>query len=211
MFPNATVTLQHFRHRLTLGISTSDSCFLFDFGATMILAGDVGGTKCSLGLFVEEGAFLRPVFQRRLATRNYGGFEQLIADFLNLAAGASETKRQPRIEAAGFGLAGVVVDGSLHAGNLPWVLDAAALTRKLNLKYRSTRRPGRDCFQSGPTPSQRPRGLESRHQAAGDASRNSCWDGLVKPFFSGMASATWRAVEGGQAVSRSRLGVVART
>ena len=61
----------------------------------MILAGDVGGTKCSLGLFVEEGAFLRPVFQRRLATRNYGGFEELIEDFLDLAAG--DTKNQPRI------------------------------------------------------------------------------------------------------------------
>ena len=100
----------------------------------MILAGDVGGTKCSLGLFVEERALLRPVFQRRLATRSYGGFEELIEDFLDLAAGTGETKRQPRIDAAGFGLAGVVVDGSLHAGNLPWVLDAAALTRKLNLR-----------------------------------------------------------------------------
>jgi glucokinase len=100
----------------------------------MILAGDVGGTKCSLGLFVEEGAVLRPVFQRRLATRNYGGFEDLIEDFLDLAAGADGTKRQLRIDAAGFGLAGVVVEGSLHAGNLPWVLDAAALARKLNLR-----------------------------------------------------------------------------
>jgi glucokinase len=106
----------------------------FAWRTTMILAGDVGGTKCSLGLFVEERALLRPVFQRRLATRSYGGFEELIEDFLDLAAGTGETKRQPRIDAAGFGLAGVVVDGSLHAGNLPWVLDAAALTRKLNLR-----------------------------------------------------------------------------
>jgi glucokinase len=100
----------------------------------MILAGDVGGTKCSLGLFVVEGSFLRPVFQRRLATRSYGGFEELIEDFLDMAADAGETKNQPEIDAAGFGLAGVVVDGSLHAGNLPWVLDVAALTRKLNLR-----------------------------------------------------------------------------
>jgi len=30
-------------------------------------------------------------------------------------------------------LAGVVVDGSLHAENLPWVLDGAAIARKLHL------------------------------------------------------------------------------
>jgi glucokinase len=100
----------------------------------MILAGDIGGTKCSLGLFVEEGAALRCVFQRRVATRTYAGFEGLVQDFLAQATKATESARQPTIEAAGFGLAGVVVDGSLHAGNVPWVLDIPALRRKLNLK-----------------------------------------------------------------------------
>jgi glucokinase len=102
---------------------------------TMILAGDVGGTKCNLGLFLKEGTQLRAVFQRRLVTRNYSGFESLIADFLEQAAavtGAS-TPRQA-IDAAGFGLAGVVVDGCLHAENLLWSLDVQALTKKLNLK-----------------------------------------------------------------------------
>jgi glucokinase len=100
----------------------------------MILAGDVGGTKCSLGLFVKEGSALRSVFQRRLATRDYGGFEDLVGDFLEQAAGLGGGTLAHGIEAAGFGVAGVVVDGSLHAGNLPWVLNASALTRKLNLR-----------------------------------------------------------------------------
>jgi glucokinase len=100
----------------------------------MILAGDVGGTKCSLGLFVKEGSALRSVFQRRLATRDYGGFEDLVGDFLKQAAGLGGGTLAHGIEAAGFGLAGVVVDGSLHAGNLPWVLNVSALTRKLNLR-----------------------------------------------------------------------------
>jgi glucokinase len=100
----------------------------------MILAGDVGGTKCSLGLFVEEGPTLRSVFQRRVATRGYGGFEDLVGDFLEQASRPVGNTFQPVIEAAGFGLAGVVVDGSLHAGNLPWVLDVSALARKLNLR-----------------------------------------------------------------------------
>jgi glucokinase len=103
------------------------------YRTTMILAGDVGGTKCSLGLFAKNGPSLRSVFQRRLATRDYAGFEDLIGDFLERAAGPERGAHGQEIEAAGFGLAGVVVDGSLHAGNLPWVLDGSALAQKLHL------------------------------------------------------------------------------
>ena len=99
----------------------------------MILAGDVGGTKCSLGLFTKNGPALRSVFQQRLATRDYSGFEDLIGDFLERAAGPNRSARGQEIEAAGFGLAGVVVDGALHAGNLPWVLNGSALAQKLHL------------------------------------------------------------------------------
>ena len=74
----------------------------------MILAGDVGGTKCSLGLFVEEGPRLRSVFQRRVATTSYGGFEDLVGDFLERAGELDAGTEQQQIEAAGFGLA---VDG----------------------------------------------------------------------------------------------------
>jgi glucokinase len=100
----------------------------------MILAGDVGGTKCNLGLFLQEGSVLRPVFQRRLATRNYAGFEGLIGDFLEQAAGQGESTVGQVIDASGFGLAGVVVDGCLHAENLRWALNVPALAKKLNLK-----------------------------------------------------------------------------
>ncbi|MGA8149398.1 MAG: glucokinase [Terriglobales bacterium] len=98
----------------------------------MILGGDVGGTKCNLALFRKEGSVLRSVFQHRLATRNYAGFEDLVGDFL--AQAKNEMATEPSIEAAGFGLAGVVVDGCLHAENLRWALDFSALRRKLNLK-----------------------------------------------------------------------------
>ena len=100
----------------------------------MILAGDVGGTKCNLGLFLQEGHVLRSVFQRRLATRDYAGFEDLIEDFLQQAAAADENAKGPAIDAAGFGVAGVIVDGRHYSENLPWVVDASALTRKLHLK-----------------------------------------------------------------------------
>ena len=99
----------------------------------MILAGDVGGTKCNLGLFAQSGPSLCPVFQRRLPTRDYAGFEDLIGDFLELAYRFDSGARRPEIEASAFGVAGVVVEGSLHAGNLPWVLDGSAIARKLRL------------------------------------------------------------------------------
>ncbi len=101
---------------------------------TLILAGDVGGTKCNLGLFLKEGPALRSVFQRRLATRDYTGFEDLIGDFLQRAVVLGEGAIGQAIDAAGFGLAGVVINGCLHAENLRWALDVSALTQKLNLK-----------------------------------------------------------------------------
>jgi glucokinase len=100
----------------------------------MILAGDVGGTKCNLGLFETEERALRLVVQRKLATRGYAGFDALLEDFLKLAAAESPVAQASVIEGAGFGVAGVVVDGRHYSENLPWVLDAASLRRKLNLK-----------------------------------------------------------------------------
>ena len=100
----------------------------------MILAGDVGGTKCNLGLFLQDGPALRSVFQRRLATRDYARFEDLVEDFLKQATVADANSKAPAIEAAGFGVAGVVAGGQHYSENLPWVVDASALARKLNLK-----------------------------------------------------------------------------
>jgi glucokinase len=100
----------------------------------MILAGDVGGTKCNLGLFQVEGRALRSLFQRRLATRDYARFEDLVEDFLKQATTADENADRPAIDAAGFGVAGVVVEGRHYSENLPWIVDSSALARKLNLK-----------------------------------------------------------------------------
>jgi glucokinase len=99
----------------------------------MILAGDVGGTKCSLGLFLQEGSDLHSVFQRRLATRDYAGFEDLVDNFLQQAT-ASNQGANKSIDAAAFGVAGVVADGRHYSENLPWVVDGSTLARKLNLK-----------------------------------------------------------------------------
>ena len=100
----------------------------------MILAGDVGGTKSNLGLFVQEGPALRVVFQRRLATRDYNACDDLIDAFLKQASVAGLTTPVSTIDAITFGVAGVVVHGRHNSENLPWLVDAQILRQKLGLK-----------------------------------------------------------------------------
>ena len=98
----------------------------------MILGGDIGGTKCNLAVFQEtEGPLLHPVFQRRYATRDFSTFEDLITHFLR--QGAKTNTGGQRISAAGFGVAGAVVEGQLHANNLPWTLNPSALAQRLDV------------------------------------------------------------------------------
>jgi len=102
----------------------------------MILAGDIGGTKCNLAVLEQSGAELRPVFQTRYATRDFSSFEQVLGTFLLAVRAHLEKTGSTAIDAAGFGIAGTVVGGRLHAINLPWQLDPASLanTLRLNIK-----------------------------------------------------------------------------
>jgi glucokinase len=100
----------------------------------LILGGDIGGTKCNLAVFREaEGSALQPIFQRRYATRDFARFEDLIAHFLRQAVEQGAKIGGQRISAAGFGVAGAVVEGQLHANNLPWTLNPSELARRLNV------------------------------------------------------------------------------
>ena len=100
----------------------------------MILAGDVGGTKSNLALFEQHGQALRAVFQLRLTTRDYQGFEALIEAFLRQAHEANSSLSRASIDAAGFGVAGVVTGGRHYSENLPWILDVGAISGTLKLK-----------------------------------------------------------------------------
>jgi glucokinase len=100
----------------------------------MILAGDIGGTKCNLAIFQEaEGGTLLPIFQRRYATRDFSRFEDVVEVFRRQAMQQGTGSVSERIRAAGFGVAGAVVDGRLHANNLPWALNPADLARGLDV------------------------------------------------------------------------------
>jgi len=91
----------------------------------MILAGDLGGTKSNLGLFdVQNGKLVR-TSHKRYASRDHAGLQEITKDFLS-NAGA-------KVTAASFGIAGPVVNNSVHATNLPWIIDGAAMAKFLGL------------------------------------------------------------------------------
>ena len=85
----------------------------------MILAGDIGGTKTLLGLFVDATNLKEPVRQQSFPSQRYGRLEEIVTEFL--AAG------DERPEVASFAVAGPVVEETARITNLPWVISAAAL------------------------------------------------------------------------------------
>ncbi|MFZ0039274.1 MAG: glucokinase [Candidatus Acidiferrales bacterium] len=99
----------------------------------MILAGDIGGTKCNLGAFEADGPRLRLVFQKRYSTRDSTGFETLIENFQREAAAMAGGTAASTISAAGFGVPGTVVAGQRHSVNLPWTLDPVEMAKALKL------------------------------------------------------------------------------
>jgi glucokinase len=90
----------------------------------MLLAGDVGGTKTSLGLFDESRPGTPRVAHARVASREAGSLEAAIDEFLGAHG-------RPRIDAACFGVAGPVVEGRVATTNLPWQLDERELARAI--------------------------------------------------------------------------------
>lgn len=105
----------------------------------MILAGDIGGTKCNLGVFQERGASLRLTFKRRYATREFGNLEELLERFFHEWEAANGAPAKNKVVAAGFGVAGAVVEGRLVANNIPWELTSASLASSLNLEQEQLR------------------------------------------------------------------------
>ena len=52
----------------------------------MIIAGDVGGTKCNLALFAESRGKLIPVFKERFASKDFAQFDLIVREFYRQAA-----------------------------------------------------------------------------------------------------------------------------
>jgi glucokinase len=91
----------------------------------MILAGDVGGTKFNLGAFENQQGKLHLIAKQRYSSHLYTRAEDAIADFVR--------QLKSKVTAACFDVAGPVVDNTVHATNLPWVMDGAGLAKFLGI------------------------------------------------------------------------------
>ena len=85
-----------------------------------ILAGDVGGTKTNLALFLGEGSALRRSELRSFPSGRYPDLESILAEFL---AGKTD------VSSACIGVAGPVVSGRSKVTNLPWVVERESVRR----------------------------------------------------------------------------------
>jgi len=87
----------------------------------MILVGDIGGTKTVLALYADEqGIAGGAIHETRFESGRYSSLEAIIVEFLR------ETRTRP--EAASFGVAGPVKNQRAQITNLPWVIDAEAIS-----------------------------------------------------------------------------------
>ncbi len=95
---------------------------------TVILSGDIGGTKSNFAVFERKGKRLRKLVERRFPSQEAASFEQMVRAFLDqLGAGA-------KIEAACFGVAGPVVGNEVHPTNLAWPVDAEVASHILGTR-----------------------------------------------------------------------------
>ncbi len=96
--------------------------------ATMLLAGDVGGTKTLLGLSARGAERPKPVASREFATLSYPSLTAMVAEFLK------EHKAERDIESVCIGVAGVVHRDIARLTNVPWVVDAGELRHHLGIE-----------------------------------------------------------------------------
>jgi glucokinase len=89
----------------------------------VILAGDIGGTKTVLSILTRDSnGSLTCIQEQTYSSRQFPEFDDILNAFL--PADAS-------IASACFGIAGPVVNQRCQTTNLPWLLDAAELKKKL--------------------------------------------------------------------------------
>lgn len=93
----------------------------------LVLAGDVGGTKTSLGLFFTGGK--RPLLKavETYPSRNFPDLESIVDQFL-------ET-HPVSVAGACFGIAGPVVDGECKTTNLHWNVSEAQIKKRFRWKH----------------------------------------------------------------------------
>src|SRR3954470_1401326 len=91
----------------------------------MILAGDIGGTNTRLAFFDGKSPVLEPLITEIFPSGEHAGLEEIAEEFV-------QKHKQP-ITNACFGIAGPVRNGVCRTPNLPWVIDAVGVAKRLEI------------------------------------------------------------------------------
>ncbi len=95
---------------------------------TLLLAGDVGGTKANLALFEQsKDGDLVLVRSKRYPSADFAGLNEIVAKFL--------AKTNDRVLGACFGVPGVVRNHRAQPTNLKWEIDGASLAADLKTNH----------------------------------------------------------------------------
>lgn len=95
----------------------------------MLLAGDVGGTKTLLGLFEHAAQRPAPIAVAEFVTLDFDGLDVIIDQFLRAQ------RVEPRqLTALTVGVAGAITEQVALLTNVPWRVDAAALSRRFGVE-----------------------------------------------------------------------------
>lgn len=90
----------------------------------VILAGDIGGTHTRLALF-DRSERLVCRREKKFSSKEFRGLEDIVREFLG----------GDKVSNACFGIAGPVRNGRCQTTNLPWVVDAKALSQQLGINF----------------------------------------------------------------------------
>jgi glucokinase len=94
---------------------------------TVVLAGDIGGTKTNVGLFVMGKKRPEPLVIESFASRGAPHLENIVDRFL---------KSNPAsVSSACFGIAGPVINGRCKTTNLPWVVSETQMQRRFRWRH----------------------------------------------------------------------------
>jgi glucokinase len=99
----------------------------------LIVAGDIGGTKCTFTLFAHSGSRLRPLYRFNGQTREASSLEALLQQFRASAREAGYPIESGGLRSAGFGSAGTLLEDRVVSNNLPWAVERTSIARALEL------------------------------------------------------------------------------
>lgn len=89
---------------------------------SVVVAGDIGGTKTRLGLFSRQGNLPQPVAMDEYPSQEAASLEEMIGRFM--------TEQNMQVSSACFGIAGPVIDGRCKVTNLAWEASEAGIRRE---------------------------------------------------------------------------------